>query len=652
MSSTEPLAICVIGAGPRGLIAVERLCANSAVLASGSAVEIHVVEPYAPGAGKVWQSDQDRSLLMNTVSSDITVFTDDSVMCDGPVSSGPTQYEWARMVAKGEIPVDATTFDEAVHLDPWSYPSRAFQGRYLEWAFSWVLRNSAAEVTVHVHRTRARALEDTPDRRQQVWLLGQSEPLRVHAVVLAQGHFDVAAGDSERSLTAWADKHGLTYLPAASPAEVSLDSVQPGEQVLMRGLGLNFFDYIALLTAGRGGRFKRNRTDGRLEYIPSGREPVVHAGSGRGVPYLARAVVRGAARGKYAPAFLTPDVVAEFRKWAGSGNVDFFRDVWPLWAKEIGYVYYGHLLNDSAPGDREEFLQKYARHDWGSSDMEELIASRFPDAAARLDWDRLTRPARDRSFSGPTAYDEWVKQRLHWDVQESRKGPQGSAYKAVAAAMRSLRDQVRSLVSFRGISGDSYRNHIDAWFSGVNNFVASGPPASRIEELGALMEAGVVHMVGPRMRIVTDEAAGRFVASSPAVDGSQVAAETLIEAHLPQTDVNRSADPLIRYLMESGEGRAHVIPNTDGSGYRTGGLDVEQTTLRVITRDGRPHPARFSYGPPIESVQWVTAIGARPGVDSGILRQGDMIARSCLEFALECTARHPSADRAEPALAG
>nr|WP_095972936.1 hypothetical protein [Rhodococcus erythropolis] len=37
-----------------------------------------------------------------------------------------------------------------------------------------------------------------------------------------------------------------------------------------------------------------------------------------------------------------------------------------------------------------------------------------------------------------------------------------------------------------------------------------------------------------------------------------------------------------------------------------------------------------SFDPPIESVQWVTAIGARPGVNSRTLLQADLIARPIL----------------------
>lgn len=42
------LQICVIGAGPRGLSVLERLCANERSSPSGATVTVHVVDPAPP----------------------------------------------------------------------------------------------------------------------------------------------------------------------------------------------------------------------------------------------------------------------------------------------------------------------------------------------------------------------------------------------------------------------------------------------------------------------------------------------------------------------------------------------------------------------------------------------------------------------------
>src|SRR5687767_4787604 len=74
-------AIAVVGVGPRGTSVLERLCASAPELTPDTALTIHLVDPAPPGPGRVWRTDQSAELLMNTVASQVTLFTDDSVAC-------------------------------------------------------------------------------------------------------------------------------------------------------------------------------------------------------------------------------------------------------------------------------------------------------------------------------------------------------------------------------------------------------------------------------------------------------------------------------------------------------------------------------------------------------------------------------------------
>lgn len=634
----EPdMEIAVVGVGPRGVVMLERICANLELIAPGRRVEVHLVDPYPPGGGRVWNEAQDRNLLMNTVAGDVTVFTDPTVRCDGPLRPGPTQYQWARMVATGQIDgVGERTRAEAGRMRAWSYATRAFQGGYLGWALRHVIDTAADGVRVTFHRTRAVALDDRPGGRQTL-RLENGTALEVDAVVMSQGHFDVAPTKAQRDLLDFAGRHGLTYVPPASPSEVDLDAIEPGAPVIMRGLGLNFFDYMVLLTVGRGGRFRRGRDD-RLEYLASGAEPLLYAGSGRGVPYTARAEIQLEVVPRYQATFLTPEVIERLRHKAGTGGTDFLADLWPIVAKEAGWVYYRHLLEHGDTADPRalaRLLAEYPALEWESEGMRQLIADLVPDQDLRWDWSKVDRPAAGVEFADRDDYQRWIRARLDHDYLHSKLGPAGSATKATAAMMRDLRDEIRQVISHRGLSGRSYLRDIERWFSGLNNFVASGPPASRVEELAALVEAGVVRFVGPGMRVEADEGSGRFLVSSPALPDPALPARAFVEAHLPLTDLRRVTDPLLRYLLDRGRCRPHTIPNPDGEPSETGGLDVTEGTQQVIDAHGVPHRGRFSYGPPVESVQWVTAIGARPHVNSRTLLQGDKIARTALATAAQ-----------------
>ncbi|NKI40117.1 FAD/NAD(P)-binding protein [Streptomyces sp. LD120] len=625
----------IVGAGPRGIVALERLCVNAPLLAPGVPVEVHLVDPYPAGAGRVWQRDQNRLLLMNTVASDVTVYTDKTVPCEGPIVPGPTQYQWARKVNEGSVTaVSEEDAEEASRMKPWSYGSRAFQGAYLSWALDEVIRTAPKEISVTVHRDRAIGLSDIEGGRQELRLEHLDAPLTCDAVILAQGHFDVAPTGAQQRLAAFAADRGLVYVPPSSPVEADLSVIRPGQAVALRGLGLNFFDYVTLLTQGRGGTFLRDG-DGRLRYRPSGREPVLYAGSGRGVPYTARAEVELEIVPRYQPRFLTAEVIAELRRDAGRGATDFMRHLWPYVAKEVGYVYYGSLLREGDPAVREEFLDRYCRLEWDSEPMRELLCTRFPDPSLHWDWQKVDRPAADRQFADRAEFQRWIGERLRWDLEQSAAGPAASAFKATAAIMRDLRDEIRQVISHQGIRGLSYRDHVDRWFSGLNNYIASGPPVTRIEEMEALVAADVVRMVGPRTTVTADEEDGRFLVSSPGVAEEPVPVTALVEAHLPLTDIRRTTDPLLRRLLDAGACRPHVIPETGGPGYETGGLDVTEGSFRLLDSSGTAHRGRFSYGPPVESVQWVTAIGARPHVGSRTLLQGDAIARACLKTGVE-----------------
>ncbi|MER5827068.1 FAD/NAD(P)-binding protein, partial [Streptomyces mirabilis] len=137
-SGTTPavdVALAVVGAGPRGTSVLERLCASAPeLLPPGARLTVHMVDPSPPGPGRVWRTAQSPHLLMNTVASQVTLFTDDSVDCSGPVRPGPSLHTWAG----GE-------------LGPDDYPTRAHYGRYLEWVFAEVVRGAPPGVRVEVH---------------------------------------------------------------------------------------------------------------------------------------------------------------------------------------------------------------------------------------------------------------------------------------------------------------------------------------------------------------------------------------------------------------------------------------------------------------------------------------------------------------------
>ncbi|WP_043486593.1 MULTISPECIES: FAD/NAD(P)-binding protein [Streptomyces] len=650
------LDICIIGMGPRGLSVLERICANARHTGPDTQITVHVVDPHPAGAGKVWRTAQSRHLLMNTVASQVTMFTDDSVDLEGPLAPGPSLYEWARFLTLMG-PFDKYQYrplilEEAAALGPDSYPSRAFYGHYLEWVFHRVVGAAPDHVLVQVHEARAVALDDAAppmaaageDTRTAERGAGDLQTVQLddgswldglHAVVLAQGHLPTAATGREAALSRFADERELLYFPPANPADADLGQVRPKELVALLGLGLCAFDYIALFTVGRGGRFEREE-DGSLTYLASGNEPRLYAGSRRGIPFHSRGENEKGPHGRHIPVVLTPEVIDGLRARASNGGIDFRRDIWPLVAKEVETVYYATSLTASQ-GVRaaEAFRRRYLALPWDTPEEARLLDTFGFPRDRRWDWERIARPYGDRKFTSPTDFRDWLLDHLRQDIAEARAGNVSGPLKAALDVLRDLRNEVRLLVDHRGLTGRSHRQDLERWYTPLNAFLSIGPPVQRIEEAVALIDAGLLEVLGPDVTAHADDEAGVFAVRAGSVPGSEVWTTALIDARLPDIDVRRTADPLLTYLLVSGACRPHRIPNPDGTAYQTGGLDVTEGRFQLLDASGRPHPRRFAFGVPTEAVHWVTAAGIRPGVNSVTLSDADAIARAALSLAAE-----------------
>ncbi|MFF4226779.1 FAD/NAD(P)-binding protein [Streptomyces abikoensis] len=598
-------SLVVVGAGPRGTGLVERIAANAPELLAGARLDLHLVDPHPPGGGRVWRHDQSPLLWMNSMAEDVTMYTDDSVECAGPVRHGPSLAEWAARVRDGAetIHLDPGTAAEARELTPRSFAGRRLQSAYLSWVYDRAVATLPAGITVHEHRRRAVRLSGPRDGRQRVWLEGRGQPLLADAVVLALGHLDADPGPGERALASFATDHGLTYLPPEFTADSDLAALRPGEPVLVRGFGLAFVDLMALLTEGRGGRFTTD-AKGALTYRPSGREPVLHVGSRRGVPYRAKIGYGWHGEPPPLPRFLGPAEIEELR--ARPGRLDYHRDIRPLVEKELGFAHY-HRLFTAHPArtavDWQVFEEKYAVCAPGSAELDALVSASVPDPADRLDLEVLDRPLAGLRFPDGEALQDGLRAHIEADLAR-RHNPCHSPDLAVFLGLLSVYGQLAAL-------GD-----IGTEWHGFFSYLASGPPGPRLRQLLALSRAGVVRFLGADTAYETDAERGVFRARSVSAPGLGVEARALVEARLPEPSVDRSRDPLLRELRRE----VRVTP--------AGLLAVHPEDGRVLGTDGVPHPRRFALGPHTDARS--SGAFARPGTNAPAFRQNDAAARALL----------------------
>ncbi|MFJ2817680.1 FAD/NAD(P)-binding protein [Streptomyces sp. NPDC087294] len=575
-------SLVIVGAGPRGTGLIERIAANAPELYAGSGLDIHLVDPHPPGAGRIWRRAQSPLLWMNSHAEDVTMFTDETVVMAGPVREGPTLHEWAGV--EGRL-----------------FADRRLQGDYLSWVHEQAVAALPDGITVHHHVRRAVRVTGAPEGRQQVWLQDRPRPLVADLVVLTMGHLDAELDAEQAALAAYADTHGLVHLPPDFTADSDLSALRAGEPVLVRGFGLAFVDLMALVTEGRGGRY-----DGDT-YVPSGREPVLYVGSRRGVPYHSKIGYDWTGERPPLPRFFGPAQVDELL--SREGGFEFRADIWPLVEKELGFAHYHRLFAvhpERTSVAWDVFEAKYAAAE-GTSERAALIASAVPDPADRLDLDALDRPLEGVRYGSHEEFQEGLRAYVERDLTR-RHDPGHSEDLAVFLGLLSVYGQ---LIRLGGIG---------PWWHGFFSYLASGPPGPRLRQLLALSRAGVVRFLGADTVVTAED--GVFRASSPTVPGAVVEARALVEARLPEPTLGRARDSLLRALHADG-----ATETPDGL------LRVDPADGRVLDRDGRPHPRRFALGPHTDA----RAPGAftRPRTGGPAFRQNDATARAALEFLCE-----------------
>ncbi|MER7843839.1 FAD/NAD(P)-binding protein [Kitasatospora sp. NPDC096077] len=626
-------SLVIVGAGPRATGLLERIAANAAeLLPADRPLEIHLVDPYPPGAGRIWRHEQSPLLRMNSMAEDVTMFTDERATIEGPVRPGPSLAEWA--LRQHEFAPHREVDDPAVRaelrdLAPTDFPTRRAQSAYLDWVFRRAVADLPPHITVTVHRDTVRRIDGPADGPQTVHLDGGT--LTADHVTLTLGHLDSAPHPRYAADAEFAARHHRFHLPPAYSADIEarLDRIAPGEQVVLRGLGLASVDLVAMLTEGRGGRFEPTGDGPALRYLPSGREPVLHLGSRRGVPYHSKTGYR--LQGPPAPLPRYFDAAAVDALLATGRTLELRRDAWPLMAKEIGFGHYHELFH--AHPDRTalpwpEFLERYDRHDWYSPELAALVAEAVPDPADRIDFERLDHPLAGLELGSTEELQAHLRGYVTADV-DRRADPAHSADLGAFLALLSLFGQLPRLLAGGRLTARSVAEEVDGWFFGYFSFLASGPPGFRLRQLLALSEAGVVRFLGAGVRVERDEPTGTWRASGATVPGHTVTATALVEAYLPRHALARTLDPVLGELHRAGRVVEEVLSDREHT-HRSGLVTIDPADSRLLdpALGGAPHPRRTALGP--HTNLRAAAAFARPRTNSPGFRQNDAAARALL----------------------
>jgi predicted dinucleotide-binding enzyme/uncharacterized NAD(P)/FAD-binding protein YdhS len=601
--SSGSARIVIVGAGPRPSGLLERLGANAPELA-GRHLRIDLVDPHTPGAGRIWSAQESPLLLMNSRAMDVTMFTDELSSIDGPVRPGPSLAEWAEGIREGtiEAPTAGTDRLAEIHaLTPESFASRRVQALYLEWVFGTVLSGLPESIDVHIHRRTAQDLRRSADdltggaaegSRWEV-LLEDGTALPADLVLVTVGHTDARPTPAQAALGDFAARHGGVYASPSHADGVDLDALPAGEDVILRGMGLGAVDLVSLLTQGRGGTFSPAPLPGdpdRLEYAPSGREPVLWLGSRRGTPFHSKVRGEDVPAGPTALAHLTPEALdaAEDEQ----GHVDFEKSVLPLVAAEIRHAVPGIEIGRT---DSEGWDLVTA--------LDDPLVGLF-DEDGPLEGEAALRRTR-----------EVLVRHIHDDLQ-ARTGEDPTQARALFQVLLRITGALARLLPAERLSPASRGSYPGLWHS-LFSFICSGPPPHRLQELLALERAGLLGFLGPRLRVTADEETGRFRAVG--AGGAQVSTRALVDAFLPAPTIEGSSNA---FLEKIGTAFGASDPHAPGR-LRTDGEG------RVLDTDGGSVPGLWAVGP--ATSEFPLGAFARPRTDAPVFRRNDSLARTLLE---------------------
>lgn len=620
-------SLVLVGAGPRALSILMRIAVNAGELAPGLRLDINVIDPYPPGRGRIWRHAQSPLLWMNSLAEDITLFTDVSVSCVGPVDDGPSLAQWAAGAGR-EVLHERGWYDRESPMAPTEFAPRGVQAEYLRWMWERTLDRLPGGVEVIFHNTSAVNVQDSgwPRSTQRV-ALADGQMLEASTIVLAQGYLEQHPTDSEATWCAVAAERGLTYIPPGYTADLDLTDLRPGDPVIVRGMGLAFVDLFVLLGEGRGGHFSGEGHD--LTYHPSGREPVLYVGSRRGVPYHSKLGYDNGAPGPVNLRYLTWDA------FPGDGTLDWDAQIRPVLERELADLHYRRLFTAHAErtvGAWETLEEAIASYPAASPELREQVERQVPDPADRFDLQKLDRPLTGRAWSTRADLEADVMRYVEADLSR-RRSDQFSSDRAIFDGLLSIYGALAALVKSGRIRESDRVLRLEREFHGLFSYLASGPPPRRLAELLALARAGVVHFVGPDLQVDLDE--DGFIATSPAVPEA-VRTQAMVDARLPHPDVTRTSDPLVERLVRRGALRADTVTDPE-SGERIAGLLIADEECRAVRADGSVHPDRFLVGPAVSG-----SVGSggfvRPGFDGPALRQNDHLARHLLTRLARATA--------------
>ena len=576
------MKIAVIGLGSWGLSFLERIVTGSR--SQWGSVRVHVIEPGTPGSG-VYAVDQPDYLILNTPCGQISLYPWQD---EGPSPKYAVGlHEWVTAAGYRWVG-DTCRIDRSGRgITRDDYVPRRLMGEYLQWFYATLVASAPAKLEIVHHHTEATNIVSRGDERERV-VLANGEYLDVDHVILTSGHTGNVEPDANAAL-----------IPRPYPVDRYTRTIPRGTTVGVEGLGLVATDVIMALTVGRGGSFAESGD--RLRYLSSGDEPRLRLFSRSGFPYCSKAVATVDESDKFEAAVCTKEAIGAIQGGRATGQprhqIDFRSQVLPLVLAEMQIRYYAQsalLANGRAASDevRRQLGQAWRDGSYGAVVMG--LAGRYGEFDPRV---HFFGPRRD--YVSSKDYESQIYSLVEADLCESLRG--GSApVKSAYEVFRHLRDLMRTVIEFSGLTLDSYLDFRDNIKTRVNRIVA-GPPAVRSKQLLALIDADMVTVpLGPSPSVKPTGTAGFVLGSRHFEHPHSEQVNWLIHGHLENPTVLRSTSSLLTNLWQNGRLQPLCYGETE-----VGSVALNEEFHPIDAR-GRPARRIWLFGSLTEGVRYFT----------------------------------------------
>lgn len=526
----------IVGLGSWGLCVLERTVHHAHL--TDSSIRVHVIEPGQLGGG-VYSTAQPDYLILNNPCGQLSLYATPDYDAEPPYAKG--LYEWAVERGYRRVGYEYRVNSGGEEILPTDFLPRRLMGEYLAWFYESLI--AGAPPNLEIVRHHASVVDITPEigELESVWLDDGSR-ISVGHVVLTSGHTF-----NEEDQKTPSKVHYLRPYPVEHFDTI----VSPSEPIAIAGMGLVGYDLVTALTVGRGGNYEA-RGD-RLRYVPSGREPEIYLYSRSGIPYCAKSAHGVDPTGDYQPIVCTTEAFARMTTPLGSPlrrRVDFRNDLLPLLYAEMQARYFIHAAYLRDGSDASAFVREQLQRGWDSGKFDRAL-DRLEPTYGSFDPAGIVFADAGAHFTSAKDYQANVQRLLETDL-DAALAPGGSPVKAALDVTRIMRDQMRGVIEFGGLSLQSFID-FQSNVRGRINRIEAGPPALRSQQLLALLDAGIVKApFGPHPD-VSATSDGRVTIHSTELDEPfEATVSHVVRGHLDLPSLARSSAPLLRRLYTMG----------------------------------------------------------------------------------------------------